>query len=231
MYHWQVEKYNWIGASWNTGVALKTATGSVAERCQAPCGFDSSTWWTEHQKPASFSQGCLKTFLLWPITYLTMINRTLVHFCLICYSLSEYTQTPRLQSWYRLQPTQKTSAGKLCTAGAPGRKCSESWVTQPHQARECSSLSGLALFVCLSFSTIFPPSPIYLLMANGLLISPEMLRSLPFDMHTIQPLPNAHRWNDWHGSLSATVQIINSPLTPSLYRKQFSHEDVWMAFF
>lgn len=87
VYHWQVKKYNWIGAS-----------------RKKKCGW---VWRTEDQKPASFYQGCLETFPLSPITYLAMINWTLVHSGLICYSLSEYTQTPRLRSCFRLQPTQK----------------------------------------------------------------------------------------------------------------------------
>lgn len=94
-----------------------------------------------------FYQGRLETLALCLITYLMLINRTLVHFCMICYSLSEYTHAARLQPCF--SPFRKTSAGKLCITEVPGRKRGESRVTQSHQARECSSLSGLALFVCL----------------------------------------------------------------------------------
>lgn len=166
---WQVEKHNWIGASWNSGVALKRAA-TVAECCGAPCGFLTPAHDGQNIRNQlySFYQGCLEIFLLCPMFFfffLTLINRTLVHYCMIGYSLSEYTRIPPdCNRASDFSPLGKTSAGKLCIAGVPGRKCSESWVTQPHQARECSSLSGLASFVfwfvCFSFSTVPPPPPI-----------------------------------------------------------------------
>lgn len=178
-----------------------------------------------------FYQGCLETVALCPITYLTLINRTLVHFCMICCSPSEYTHAARLQPCF--SPLRKTSAGKLCIAEVPGRKRGKSRVTQSHQARECSSLSGLALFVwlvgCFCFSIGFPP-PHHPFISRWQTVFSSPLKCCAL-LHLICIQSSCSQM--LIGGMTDTAayrQRFESEILPSLlYRKQFFH--VWMAFF
>lgn len=76
-------------------------------------------------------------------------------------------------------------------------------------------------FVCFS-----PPPPIYLSMAN-VFSSNVALSPIWYAYNLAAPDCSSA---EWYGGLSATVQILISPLSPSLYQKQFSHKDAWMAF-
>ena len=136
----------------------------------------------------------------------------------------------------------ETSAGKLCTAGTPGRllkrQCGESWwVMQSNQSGECSLLC-VFWFVCLAF----PPFFLFCLSLNGerrrlIWVSSSLgnitLRAIWYAYHLAVWKCSSARCQHWHGNLSVRVQIAEAssplPFIRLLNQKLFSREGVSMA--